>query len=121
MPESEIHKQLSRIGDSIVAGRYPLNPDNHDQVHVAIGLLNAESAEKVRQSVDDLAGRITGMATTVSQTMQREAERIIESNERVAASNDRSARILTKLTWILVAIGIIQVIILLFQILSSKQ
>ncbi len=92
MEKSEIHKKLKVIGDAIVKGTYPLNPDNHDQVNIAIGLLDAESAEKIAESTDGLSRRITEVGNLLSQNMAMQVGRVIASNEKLSSSNEYHAK-----------------------------
>ena len=106
MEKSAIHKRLEETLHAKT-----LLPDNHDQVHVALGLLNAESSEKMTTALDNLRGQISGMQYTVSTTLEQQAAKMIKSNENLAKSNEKYARAMMWLTGGLVAVGLIQIFV----------
>ena len=52
--KSGIRKKLEEVGTAMEKGIYNPSPDNHDQFNVATGLLNAESADQIIDSIDRL-------------------------------------------------------------------
>ena len=65
-----------------------LNPDNHDKVHIALGLLSAEAAENLTDAIRDLKRQLVG----VSEVIQQQGKEMIVSNEKMAASNEKYAK-----------------------------
>jgi nitrogen regulatory protein PII-like uncharacterized protein len=85
-------------------GKNYLNPDNHDEVHIAASLLGAESAEKVANAMDRLSQNLIMIGGRLDSTIKEETQRTIDSNMRTAQSNERYTR------WnIIVAIGLVLV------------
>jgi hypothetical protein len=82
MTKSPIHQSLERTAQG-----NSLNPDNHDQVHIALGLLSAESDEKNREVMDNLTGQISGLTHVLSTTMEQQVKKLIESNDEASELN----------------------------------
>jgi len=52
--KENLTKSIERVMQKNAEGLFYLNPDNHDQIGMAIGLLNAESAESISKSINNL-------------------------------------------------------------------
>lgn len=99
MEKSDLHKKLSAVYDTA-----RLSPDHHDHVHIGIGLLNAESAEKIAKSTEELSGHISGLTYVLSTTIEQQVKKIIDSNEKLGKSNDHYAKWNKRLAVALIAV-----------------
>ena len=119
MEKSEIHQQLE---GAIKTKR--LSPDNHDEVNAAIGLLSAESADKVADAMRGLSSSVHGMGKLLSATITGETTKTIASNEKVAASNERYAKasqfLAIALIIVTLMVGLIQAGVLIWQTALTK-
>jgi len=68
MTELNIKESL----DEIIKGVSRLNPDNHDQVNAVIAVSNIESAQKIKASLDDLRGQISGLTYALGTIMEQQ-------------------------------------------------
>ncbi len=84
---------------------------------VRIRLQTTESDLGAKKSGSWFVGETTiGLAETIEES----TDKMIQSNEKLSESNDRHSKSMFWLTWVLVAVGILQIAILLIQILVKK-
>ena len=115
MAKSEVHEALERAYSN--PKQDLLNPDNHDKVNIALGLLSAEQSDKLSTSIKDLHVGVVGLGSIVSDAMKKQADNIIASNEKLAASNEKYAKANNRLALALIVVtlvvGLLQVYALL--------
>ncbi len=88
-----------------------LNPDNHDKVNIALGLLDFESNFKNRESIDLLRDQVRVLGNMISFGMKEQVDKLISSNEKLSESNEKHSKAMNYLTGALVLIGIGQVVV----------
>ncbi len=98
-----------------------LNPDNHDKVHIALGLFEAESAEKNRQTMEDLGRKIAELAYTIGTSLERETKKIIESNDEASKINKEAIRWNKRLTIALIVVTLIVGLLQAYVIWETAQ
>lgn len=117
MEKSEARKALERAYSNPQADW--LNPDNHDKVHIALGLLSAESAEELTNAIHQLKAQVGGLHQTISTVVETQVAKMIATNEKLAISNEKYAKWNMRLTMALIAttlfVGLLQAGVLIWQ------
>jgi len=117
MAKSEVHEALEKA--------YPnpkqdwLNPDNHDKVNIALGLLSAEQYDKLSTSIKDLHVGVVGLGSIMNDALKKQADNIIASNEKLATSNEKYARANNRLALALIAVTLIVGLLQVYAILRG--
>ena len=117
MAKSNAHEALEKAYNGDLTNWS--NPGNSDKVNIALGLLSAESADKLSSSIKDLQGQIAGLGYVVSTTIEQQSAKIITSNEKLATSNEKYAKANNRLALALIAVTLIVGLLQVYAILRG--
>lgn len=117
MVKSKIREKLESMVHRNQGDVRPLEPDNHDYVKIAIGVLNAESAEQLSQQIDILRKEIPTFTENIGLFTGRLRDTITESLgtltteiKNYSEASNKQAKAMYWLTWVLVAATVLQAI-----------
>lgn len=97
-------KLLQNLKKTIGDGDEYMITNSHDKAEVAVGLLNLEAAEEIKNALD-----------RVSLNMASQVGRIIKSNDKLRSSNDNYVCWFKILTSGLIIVGLLQLIFEFFK------
>lgn len=117
MEKSDVRKALEKAYSSDLTNWS--NPGNGDKVNIALGLLSAESSDKLSSSIKDLHVGVIGLGTIVGDAMKQQADNIIASNEKLATSNEKYAKANNRLALALIAVTLIVGLLQVYAILRG--
>ena len=111
MEESKFYKSLENAHKEDLTNFS--NPGNTDKVNIAVGLVNAESAEKVTRSIILLTQQMANLQMMLSQTIEEEVKKVIKSNNEASLIN-KKAIFWSK--WLTIALITVTLVVGLLQV-----